>query len=133
LIALLLAAFGRHHNPLGFLFQAGTAVSPLDAASADFGGRSAPALVIGELKLPSPLFALVPVLRDLYGAAPFALAFVLALLQAQWAYTGYDASAHMAEETVMARLHSAWGIFLSVAVSAVVGYVMLLIFTWCIA
>ena len=32
----------------------------------------------------------------------------------------------------MARKNSAWGVFLSVAVSAVVGYVMLLIFTWCI-
>jgi amino acid transporter len=132
LIAVLLAAFGRHHNPLGFLFQAGPVVGPLEAASADFGGRAAPALVIGELKLPSPLFALVPALRELYAAAPFALAFVLALLQAQWTYTGYDASAHVAEETTMARLNSAWGIFLSVAVSAVVGYVMLLIFTWCI-
>jgi amino acid transporter len=131
-IALALTLFGRHHNPAGFLFQAGTAVSPLSAASADLGGRTAPALVIGDLKLPSPLFALVPVLADLYGAAPFALAFVLALLQAQWTYTGYDASAHVAEETVMARLNSAWGIVLSVAVSAVVGYVMLLIFTWCI-
>jgi amino acid transporter len=132
LIAGLLAGFGRHHNPLGFLFQAGTVVSPLDAASADLAGRPGPALVIGDVKLPSPLFALVPGLADLYGAAPFALAFVLALLQAQWTYTGYDASAHVAEETVMARLNSAWGIFLSVAVSAVVGYVMLLIFTWCI-
>jgi amino acid transporter len=132
LIAVLLAAFGRHHNPVGFLFQAGTVVSPLEAASADLGGRTAPALVIGELKLPSPLFALLPGLVDLYAAAPFALAFVLALLQAQWTYTGYDASAHVAEETVMARLNTAWGIFLSVAVSAVVGYVMLLIFTWCI-
>jgi amino acid transporter len=132
LIALLLAAFGRHHNPLEFLFQAGTVVSPLEAASADLGGRTAPALVIGELKIPSPLFALVPGLAGLYAAAPFALCFVLALLQAQWTYTGYDASAHVAEETVMARLNTAWGIFLSVAVSAVVGYVMLLIFTWCI-
>jgi amino acid transporter len=132
LIAVLLAAFGRHHNPIGFLFQAGTVVGPLEAASADVGGRAAPALVIGELKLPSPLFALVPALSELYAAAPFALAFVLALLQAQWTYTGYDASAHVAEETTMARLNCAWGIFLSVAVSAIVGYVMLLIFTWCI-
>jgi amino acid transporter len=132
LIAVLLAAFGRHHNPGGFLLQAGGAVSPLEAASAEIGGRSAPALVIGEVKLPSPLFALLPALRDLYAGAPLALAFVLALLQAQWTYTGYDASAHVAEETVMARLHSAWGIFLSVAVSALVGYVMLLILTWCI-
>jgi hypothetical protein len=43
--------------------------------------------------------------------------------------TGYDASAHVAEETVMARLNSAWGVFLSVAVSFVVGYVMLLTLT----
>src|SRR5262249_12033795 len=131
LIAVLLAAFGRHHNPAEFLFRAGAVVGPLEAASAEIGGRAAPALVIGEVKLPSPLFALVPGLVDLYAAAPFALAFVLALLQAQWTYTGYDASAHVAEETVMARLNTAWGIFLSVAVSALVGYVMLLIFTWC--
>jgi amino acid transporter len=67
-----------------------------------------------------------------YGVAPVALLFVLSLLQAQWTYTGYDASAHVAEETKMARLNSAWGIFLSVAVSAVVGYVMLMVLTWCI-
>jgi amino acid transporter len=53
-------------------------------------------------------------------------------LQAQWTYTGYDASAHMAEETRIARLSSAWGVFLSVAVSAVVGYVLLLVLTWTI-
>ena len=53
---------------------------------------------------------IVPGLAALYAAAPLALLFVLALLQAQWTYTGYDASAHVAEETVMARLNSAWGI-----------------------
>ena len=53
---------------------------------------------------------------------PFGIAgaFALSLLQAQWTYTGYDASAHVAEETVQARTASAWGVFLSVAVSAVV-------------
>ena len=54
------------------------------------------------------------------------------MLQAQWTYTGYDASAHIAEETVMARLNCAWGVFLSVAVSAIVGYLLLLVLTWCI-
>lgn len=68
----------------------------------------------------------------LYAGAPALLLFVLALLQAQWTYTGYDASAHMAEETVMARRNSAWGIVLSVAVSAVAGYAMLMVLTWCI-
>ncbi len=64
-----------------------------------------------------------------YGPAttyPLILAFFFSLLQANWTYTGYDASAHVAEETVGARVSSAWGLFLSVAVSAVVGFVFLL-------
>jgi amino acid transporter len=133
LIAGLLTFLGKHHNPPGFLFTAVTSANPLEASSADLGGGTlAPALVLGDVKIPSLLFALVPGLADVYRAAPFALVFVLGLLQAQWTYTGYDASAHVAEETVMARLNSAWGVFLSVAVSAVVGYVLLLILTWCI-
>jgi amino acid transporter len=63
-----------------------------------------------------------------YGPAisyPIILAFFFSLLQANWTYTGYDASAHVAEETVGARIASAWGLFLSVAVSAVVGFVFL--------
>jgi amino acid transporter len=67
-----------------------------------------------------------------YGAAttyPLVLAFFFSLLQANWTYTGYDASAHVAEETVGARVASAWGIFLSVAVSAVVGFIFLFALT----
>ena len=67
-----------------------------------------------------------------YGAAatyPFILAFFFSLLQANWTYTGYDASAHVAEETLGARVASAWGIFLSVAVSAIVGFVFLFALT----
>jgi len=67
-----------------------------------------------------------------YGAAityPLIIAFFFSLLQANWTYTGYDASAHVAEETVGARRASAWGVFLSVAVSAVVGFVFLLALT----
>ena len=67
-----------------------------------------------------------------YGPAtsyPIFLAFFFSLLQANWTYTGYDASAHVAEETVGARVSSAWGVFLSVAVSAVVGYVFLVALT----
>src|SRR5438094_5613161 len=132
-IVLLLALLGAHHNDAGFLVRHVSTVSPLDASSADLGGgRQTPALVVADWKIPSPLFALVPGLLPLYAAAPFALVFVLGLLQAQWTYTGYDASAHVAEETVMARLNSAWGVFLSVAVSAVVGWVLLLILTWSI-
>ena len=132
-IVLVLALLGAHHNDARFLVRHVTTVSPLEASSADLGGgRTAPALVIAEYKVPSPLFALVPGLLALYAAAPLALVFVLGLLQAQWTYTGYDASAHVAEETVMARLNSAWGVFLSVAVSAVVGYALLLVLTWSI-
>ncbi|MGZ6340467.1 MAG: amino acid permease [Candidatus Limnocylindrales bacterium] len=67
-----------------------------------------------------------------YGPAisyPVVFAFFFSLLQANWTYTGYDASAHVAEETVGARLASAWGVFLSVAVSAVAGYLFLLALT----
>jgi amino acid transporter len=67
-----------------------------------------------------------------YGPAigyPVIAAFFFSLLQANWTYTGYDASAHVAEETIGARVSSAWGVFLSVAVSAVVGYIFLMALT----
>ena len=132
LIVGFLLTLGKHHNSAAFLFHAGTVVNPLDASSAEIRGHTVPALVFGDYKVPSPLFAMLPWLTGLYRAAPFALVGVLGLLQAQWTYTGYDASAHVAEETVMARKNSAWGIFLSVAVSAVVGYLLLLALTLCI-
>ncbi|HEY7027072.1 MAG TPA: amino acid permease, partial [Gemmatimonadales bacterium] len=129
----LLIFLGQHHNSLSFMFSSSTSVNPLDASSADLGsGTPVPALVFGNFKFASPLFGLIPGLADFYRAAPFLLCFLLATLQAQWTYTGYDASAHVAEETVMARLNSAWGVFLSVAVSAVVGYILLLALTWSI-
>src|SRR5438094_2097026 len=59
-IVLALAFLGAHHNPPGFLFQHVTTTPPLDAASADLGGHTVPALVIADFKVPSPLFALVP-------------------------------------------------------------------------
>ena len=139
LIVLLLVFLGTQHNPREFLTRFQPAVTTLEAASAkltDAGasgrGRVAPAIVVGDRTFPSPLFAIFPSLGAFYASAPFALAFVLGLLQAQWTYTGYDASAHAAEETVMARKNSAWGVFLSVAVSAVFGWVLLLVLTWCI-
>ncbi|MBI4673702.1 MAG: amino acid permease [Chloroflexi bacterium] len=134
IIALLLTIFGAHHNDLGFMFSFVNTVNPLDASSVPLvqGGTPAPALVIGPWTIPSPLFSVIPGLVGLYSAAPFILVFGLAFLQAQWTYTGYDASAHMAEETYLARMNSAWGVFLSVAVSAVVGYILMLALTWSI-
>jgi amino acid transporter len=60
---------------------------------------------------------------------PFAYAALVGLLQAQWTFTGYDASAHVAEETVGAREAAPRGIVNSVIVSGIAGYVMLLAIT----
>ncbi len=59
----------------------------------------------------------------------YAYAFLVGLLQAQWTFTGYDASAHVTEETVDPTRNAPWGIFLSVLVSGLVGYAMLLVIT----
>lgn len=51
--------------------------------------------------------------------------FVVGLLLAQWTLTGYDASAHVTEETHDPRRNAPWGIFIAVAVSIVFGFLML--------
>lgn len=119
-MALLLTIFGKYHNSLAFMFSTAQTVSPADVAST---------FAVGPITVDSIMLKIIPGLSGLYGSGIFAFAFVLALLQAQWTYTGYDASAHMAEETYLAKMNSAWGVFLSVAVSAVVGYVSLLALT----
>ena len=63
------------------------------------------------------------------GRSPYLWCFLLGLLQAHWTYTGFDASAHMAEETENPRMKAPWGIILSVAVSGVVGYALILALT----
>ncbi len=57
---------------------------------------------------------------------PIWYAFLLGMLLAQYTYTGYDASAHMTEETVGAETRAPWGVVMSVVVSAVAGYVVLM-------
>ena len=51
--------------------------------------------------------------------------FMVGLLLAQWTLTGFDASAHAAEETVDPRRNAPWGIFLAVFLSIVFGELML--------
>lgn len=51
--------------------------------------------------------------------------FIVGLLLAQWTLTGYDASAHVTEETNDPRRNAPWGIFIAVAVSIVFGFLML--------
>ena len=60
-----------------------------------------------------------------FSGKPYWLAFMIGLLQAQWTFTGYDASAHTIEETVDPRVRAPWGIFNSVAYSFVFGFIML--------
>ncbi len=54
-----------------------------------------------------------------------AYSMVIGLLLAQWTLTGFDASAHVSEETVDPRRNAPWGIFLAVVISAAAGLVML--------
>ena len=60
---------------------------------------------------------------------PYAWAFLLGLLQAHWTYTGFDGSAHMAEETRDPRRVAPWGMVIAVGVSGVVGYILLIAIT----
>ncbi len=64
--------------------------------------------------------------------APYAWLFLLGLLQAQWTYTGFDASAHVAEETVDPRRRAPWGMVMSVVVSGFFGYLLIVSLTWVI-
>jgi amino acid transporter len=88
------------------------------------------AIVVGALVMfaphqPAP-FLWRTVQRDDHGLF-YCLA--LSLLQAQWTLTGYDASAHVSEETVDPRRVAPWGMFLAVAVSAIFGFVLLIAVT----
>ncbi len=64
------------------------------------------------------------------GAAGYAV--LVGLLMAQYTYTGYDASAHVAEETHDASRSAPRGIVMSVVVSVVAGFVLLFAITWSI-
>lgn len=64
--------------------------------------------------------------------ASYAWLFMLGLLQAQWTYTGFDASAHVAEETLDPRRRAPWGMVMSVIVSGFFGYLLIISLTWAI-
>lgn len=67
---------------------------------------------------------------DNIGSDPFVFppwyGFLLGLLLAQYTLTGYDASAHVTEETVGAARRAPWGIVMAIVVSAVAGLVLML-------
>src|SRR5437868_10545330 len=58
--------------------------------------------------------------------------FLTGLLLAQYTITGYDASAHMSEETRSASLGAAWGMVMSVVVSVIFGFILLVAVTFAI-
>jgi amino acid transporter len=58
--------------------------------------------------------------------------FGLGLLMAQYTITGYDASAHMSEETRAASRAAAWGTVMSVVVSVLLGFVLLVAVTFAV-
>jgi amino acid transporter len=60
---------------------------------------------------------------------PYWWAFIVGLLQAQWTFTGYDASASVSEETVDPRRRVPWGMVMAVVVSSIVGYLLLIALT----
>ena len=119
ILVAALTLLGRHNNPASFLLSTAHPSMPLGDSMT---------FKLGPLTVNSIFLRLAP-LRALYASGVYPLCFVLGLLQAQWTYTGYDASAHLAEETRSARMNSAWGVFLSVAVSAIAGYAALLALT----
>jgi amino acid permease (GABA permease) len=64
------------------------------------------------------------------GAGVYAV--LIGLLMAQYTYTGYDASAHVAEETHNASTAAPRGIVMSVLVSVIAGFFLLFAITWSI-
>jgi amino acid permease (GABA permease) len=63
--------------------------------------------------------------KGLSGFAAPLYVFLLGLLNAQYTFTGYDASAHVSEETVKANVQAARGIVRSIWVSLIAGFILL--------
>ncbi len=87
-------------------------------------------LLVGALAFLAPMqpvqFLLTSFTTEAY---PRQYAFLVALLQAGWTFTGYDASAHVSEETHDPSRNAPRGIVFSVVVSALAGWVMLVAVT----
>lgn len=60
---------------------------------------------------------------------PSAYVMLIGLLLAQWTLSGYDASAHVTEETKNPRKNAPWGIILAVGISVIFGFIMLVAVT----
>ena len=69
---------------------------------------------------------------DNFSSPAFWFVFGLGLLLSQYTITGFDASAHMAEETNKASRMAAVGMYMAVVVSVVFGWILLLAVTFAI-
>jgi amino acid transporter len=96
-IVLVLFAVPDHHRSFGFVFT-----QTLNLTG--WGGDPAPS------SFSSPVFWYV---------------FLTGLLMAQYTITGFDASAHVAEETRSASRSAAVGMYMSVVVSVIFGFILL--------
>jgi amino acid transporter len=65
-----------------------------------------------------------------WGSLVFWYVFATGLLMAQYTITGFDASAHMAEETRQASRGAAVGMYMSVVVSVIFGFILLVAVTF---
>ncbi|MGH9395584.1 MAG: amino acid permease [Terriglobia bacterium] len=93
------------------------------------------AVIIGALWIfapKRPLSFLIQATSSSHIHGSYVWLFMLGLLQAQWTFTGFDASAHVAEETVDPRHRAPWGMVMSVVISGFFGYLLILSLTWSI-
>jgi amino acid transporter len=67
-----------------------------------------------------------------FASPAFWFVFGIGLLMAQYTYTGYDASAHMSEETRQASRSAAIGVVMSVVMSVIFGFILLVAITFAI-
>jgi amino acid transporter len=67
-----------------------------------------------------------------FSSITFWFVFGIGLLMAQYTYTGYDASAHMSEETRKASRAAAWGVVMSVVMSVIFGFILLVAVTFAV-
>ena len=67
-----------------------------------------------------------------FGGHSYWFVFGLGLLMAQYTITGYDASAHMSEETQAASRAAAWGTVMSVVISVLLGFILLVAVTFAV-
>ncbi len=68
--------------------------------------------------------------KGLSGYAAPLYVMLLGLLNAQYTFTGYDASAHVSEETINANVQAAKGIVRSIWVSLIAGFILLVGVSW---